>query len=85
MRSPGILLGMKARFPERSSTAAGFMAGAVGLVLALSAFAAGCGDAGASGEGSSDPGTEAGARLPKLPPIDLLAPTDFETASFALG
>jgi hypothetical protein len=78
---------------RKSLTAAGFVAGLIGLAVALSGFTGGCGDAATSGSGAAGGATTGtagggagvGVALPEIPPIDLLAPTSFETAFFALG
>jgi len=63
----------------------GFAAGVLGLALALGGLAGGCADSKTSPPGSDDVGSGSGTTLPELPPIDLSAPSDFATASFALG
>lgn len=76
---------MKGIVFRRSSTAAGLVVGLVGLAVALGGLAGGCGEDGAKGPGGPGATAGGGEALPELPPIDLLAPTSFETASFALG
>jgi hypothetical protein len=68
-----------------SSAMAGLTVGVIGLAIALSVTASGCGDAGASATGAADGGSTVTTALPETPPIDLLAPVSFETASFAFG
>lgn len=70
--------------------AVGSIAVAVVLAAALFALVSGCGQADLpAGGGAVAGGTEGSSTtstvLPQVPPIDLLAPTEFETASFALG
>lgn len=64
---------------------AGILAGAVVLAAALFTFVNGCGTAGTAGGGRAEAGSTTSIVRPELPPIDLLAPSQFQTASFALG
>ena len=63
----------------------GLVAGALTVATALFAFVNGCGDADAPGTGGSEGNSATSVALPQVPPIDRAAPTDFQTASFALG
>jgi len=61
----------------------------VALGLTMSGFLTGCEaspvDDTEVTEVSESPSGQGTVPLPELPPVDLLAPTTFETASFALG
>ena len=63
----------------------GLVAVALGLGVSLIAMAGGCGD---SPEGGAKPAASDGRQAtaqPQLPSLDLEAPRDFQTASFAFG
>lgn len=64
---------------------AGLAVAAIALGLGLGGFVGGCGGAGTPDGGTEIIGPAAVAALPEVSPIDVLAPSSFETASFALG
>jgi len=80
----GILSVMKDTTSQRTPAYAGFVAVAV-LVTALVFIGGGCGDDTTSEVTAVQGGSTMTTAQPALPPIDLLAPASFETASFALG
>lgn len=62
----------------------GMMAAALGLGAGLAVHGAGCARGDAAGE--AEVGQEIGvAARPALPPLDLNAPAEFQTATFAYG
>ena len=67
-----------------SLAVSGLATAVIALAVAASIFAGGCGEAGTPGT-SAEGGQTMTSAVPQLPPIDLAAPTSFETASFALG
>ncbi|MFH0916825.1 MAG: hypothetical protein V1912_10310, partial [bacterium] len=62
---------------------AGLAVAAIGLGLGLGGFVSGCGGVGTPDAGTDITGPAAATALPEVPPIDVLAPSSFKTASFA--
>jgi len=57
----------------------------LGVGAGLTIFAAGCGDGQVKGPDPADPKDGQAMTQPQLPPIDLEAPSEFQTATFAYG
>ena len=68
---------------------AGLAVGTIILGLGVGGLTGGCGGgnagAGSAGDRAQAGGSTAAALLPDVPPVDVLAPSSFETASFAFG
>ncbi len=63
-------------------------AGLLGLAVILAAagvLTGGCGSGSPSESGTAEETAAVPTSQPQMPPIDLRAPMDYETASFALG
>lgn len=76
---------MKTRFPHRLRTGAVIAVGFGVLALCFGVLGAGCGDGETTKTDAVPGGSTMTSVMTERPPIDLLAPTDFQTASFALG
>ena len=70
---------------RRHFAGTGLVVSVIGLVLALGGIVSACGTAGDSDDGVAGEGSTAVGAAPSPPPIDVAAPTSFETASFAFG
>lgn len=82
---PGILTSMKDPIYRRSAMAVGLVTGVLILVAASFAFMTGCGSTRAPDLPETREDSTMNTELLKVPPIDLLAPSEFQTGSFALG
>lgn len=65
--------------------AIGLVAEVLILIAASFAFVTGCESAHAPDSGGIGKGGTISTQPPEVPPIDMLVPTVFQTASFALG
>ncbi len=63
----------------------GLAAAVLGVGAGLAIFAAGCGDGQVKGADPADPEDGQAMTQPQLPPIDVEAPGEFQTATFGYG
>jgi hypothetical protein len=64
---------------------AGLTAAAIGLGAGLTVGATGCGGSGTASPAPNSGGGEGVLATVPVPPLDAIAPSSFETATFALG